>query len=173
MSEQTTKSELAQLIDKMVDRFLRWELPKDFAPDSGIEFTEPQEIFTKIENANDNHWPVGTNLFDAQQAEEMIKYLLAVDDSERTSETVGEVSPLNTLVSTTAAEELPVELEIEGETMRFIAFPTKEGGWNCGYISEDLQTTFLNQEPFIKYETLEAAAKACKKALQMKGYLRP
>jgi len=99
MSEQTTKSEQAQLIDKMVDRFLRWELPKDFAPDSGIEFREPQKIFPKIENANDNHWPVGTNLFDAQQAEEMIKYLLAADDSERTSEADGEVSPLNTLVT--------------------------------------------------------------------------
>jgi len=83
----------------MVDRFLRWELPKDFAPDSGIEFTEPQKVFPKIENANDNHWPVGTNLFDAQQAEEMIKYLLGDDSCERTSEAPGEVSPLNTQVS--------------------------------------------------------------------------
>jgi len=98
-----------------------------------------------------------------------VKEHLANDSGEASASHVR----LNTLVSTTAAEELPVELEIEGETMRFIAFPTKDGGWNCGYISEDLQTTFVNEEPFINYETLEAAAKACKRALQTKGYLRP
>jgi hypothetical protein len=51
-------------IKNMVDRFLGWELPEDFAPDCGISF---QKI---------NSDPVGTNLFTADQAEAMIKYLL-------------------------------------------------------------------------------------------------
>ena len=54
-------------IDTMVDRFLQWELPKDFAPDAGISFkTLPHP----------HEWPTGTNLFDAIQAEEMIKHML-------------------------------------------------------------------------------------------------
>lgn len=68
------------LINEMVDRFLRWELPRDFCPDGGIEFTEPKELYPRIKDANDNHWPTGTNLFDATQAEIMIRYLLNVAD---------------------------------------------------------------------------------------------
>jgi hypothetical protein len=46
----------------MVDRFLSWKLPEDFAPDGGVCF--------------EGGGPIGTNLFTATQAEAMIRHLL-------------------------------------------------------------------------------------------------
>lgn len=57
-----------KLIDKMVDQFLAWPLPKDFAPDCGISF---------IENRSPHCWPVGTNLLTAEQAKAMVEHMLA------------------------------------------------------------------------------------------------
>ena len=48
----------------MVDRFLGWKLPKDFAPDGGISFKESA------------WWPSGTNLLHAGQAKEMLEYVV-------------------------------------------------------------------------------------------------
>lgn len=60
-------------INKMVDRFLAWPLPKDFAPDCGISFDG-----RKDDKYNKNKtWPVGTNLFTAEQARQMIEYLFS------------------------------------------------------------------------------------------------
>lgn len=53
-------------IEEMVNRFLNWELPKDFDPDAGISFCP------------NGPWPIGTNLLTAEQAREMIEYLLNV-----------------------------------------------------------------------------------------------
>lgn len=72
--EETTMTDKAELIDQMVDRFLSWELPKDFAPDGGIEFTPP--------NNPAFFWPTGTNLLTADQARVMIEHLLS--DEEKT-----------------------------------------------------------------------------------------
>jgi len=61
-------------VKRAVDRFLRWELPADFMPDNGITFEPiacrggPFEFVRK---------PVGTNLLTAQQAEAMIRHILA------------------------------------------------------------------------------------------------
>jgi len=61
-------------IEKMVSRFLTWELPQNFNPDGGIEFTPP---------CNPVHfWPIGTNLLNAEQAREMIRHLLAGDHED-------------------------------------------------------------------------------------------
>lgn len=52
-------------IKQMVDRFLSWRLPENFAPDGGITFA--------------GHWahgPTGTNLFTATQAEAMVRHML-------------------------------------------------------------------------------------------------
>jgi hypothetical protein len=57
----------------MVDRFLGWRLPEDFHPDAGISFTKlygegipwPMDI-----------GPIGTNLFTADQATEMVKFMI-------------------------------------------------------------------------------------------------
>ena len=57
-----------QMVAKMVDRFLCWKLPDDFGPDAGISF----------DPAYKEKWgmPVGTNLFTADQARDMILHLL-------------------------------------------------------------------------------------------------
>lgn len=54
-------------IQEMVDRFLSWKLPEDFAPDGGIWFDKPD---------NEALWPTGTNLLTATQAMEMVKHIL-------------------------------------------------------------------------------------------------
>lgn len=63
-------------LDDMVDRFLSWKLPKDFYPDCGIEFTPP-------ENGEPEHfWPSGTNLFNAEQAKEMLEYAIFGEENK-------------------------------------------------------------------------------------------
>lgn len=57
------------IIDQMVDRFLCWQLPEDFAPDGGIKFTPP--------HLNDDkalHWPTGMCLLTAPQAKAMFEH---------------------------------------------------------------------------------------------------
>lgn len=59
-------------LDEMVNRFLAWPLPKDFYPDCGISFDG-----RKDDEWNKNRtWPVGTNLFTAEQARALLAYLL-------------------------------------------------------------------------------------------------
>lgn len=55
------------MIDKMVDRFLGWKLPKEFAPDGGISFEEKA------------WWPIGTNLLTADQAKQMFEHAVGGD----------------------------------------------------------------------------------------------
>ena len=60
------------MIDKMVDRFLGWKLPKDFSPDAGISFGP-----TKPDGYDEpGGWPIGTNLLPADQARAMIEHIL-------------------------------------------------------------------------------------------------
>lgn len=61
-------------INKMVDKFLSWKLPEHFHPDAGISFT-PTKPYAGDEYGN-SWWPVGTNLFTADQAREMILHML-------------------------------------------------------------------------------------------------
>lgn len=60
-------------IKYMADRFLGWRLPDDFCPDAGISFEPRYNVGTPYENKN---LPIGTNLFDASQAEAMVRYML-------------------------------------------------------------------------------------------------
>lgn len=57
-------------VKHMVDRFLQWKLPRDFAPDDGITFTR-----TSHQIAGD-YMPSGTNVFDARQAEAMVRFMI-------------------------------------------------------------------------------------------------
>jgi hypothetical protein len=52
-------------IKQMVNRFLGWRLPENFNPDGGISFNN---VSTAA--------PTGTNLFDAEQAEQMIRHMV-------------------------------------------------------------------------------------------------
>ncbi len=61
------------MIKLMVSRFLAWKLPDNFSPDGGISFKP-------VLNENTPHpmkaEPTGTNLFSAEQAEQMIRHML-------------------------------------------------------------------------------------------------
>jgi len=66
-------------IKKVVDKFLNWKLPEDFNPDAGISF-KPEyniEYMAKQGKPPMKHEPVGTNLFDADQAKQMFEYVLS------------------------------------------------------------------------------------------------
>lgn len=60
-------------IKHMVDRFLSWKLPEDFRPDAGISF---KAEFNEGTPWPMKHEPSGTNLFDARQAEAMIRHMV-------------------------------------------------------------------------------------------------
>lgn len=49
-----------------------WKLPTSFSPDNGISFKPPYSE----EPLRSRHWPVGTNLLSAHEAETMLRYLL-------------------------------------------------------------------------------------------------
>lgn len=60
-------------IKHMVNRFLAWRLPENFNPDAGITFAPTYRNGTP---QGGKHEPVGTNLFDAIQAEAMVRHML-------------------------------------------------------------------------------------------------
>lgn len=59
-------------IKRMVNRFLCWRLPENFAPDGGISF---KAAFNEHTAHPMKHEPTGTNLFDATQAEAMVRFI--------------------------------------------------------------------------------------------------
>lgn len=68
-----------KVTQEMVDRFLAWKLPADFHPDAGISFNP---YFNVEYNAArglppQRHEPIGTNLLTAEQARQMLEYILA------------------------------------------------------------------------------------------------
>lgn len=54
------------VIKAAVERFLCWKLPEDFFPDGGVSFDRAYEH-------DSPHWPVGTNILTAEQAEHMFR----------------------------------------------------------------------------------------------------
>lgn len=59
-------------IKHMVARFLNWRLPEPWSPDNGVSYTRPNYAHAPA----DHDWPVGTNLFDADQAEAMVRHMI-------------------------------------------------------------------------------------------------
>ena len=62
-----------QIIKTAVDRFLGWKLPEGFSPDCGIEF---KRFVKNLDGSLNRIEPVGTNLFTAEQAQEMFEHCL-------------------------------------------------------------------------------------------------
>ena len=61
-------------IKHMVDRFLAWKLPDDFNPDGGISF---RRTFNEHMSFGPmKHEPYGTNVFNATQADEMVRHMI-------------------------------------------------------------------------------------------------
>lgn len=68
---QQAQQPAENVVDHMVNRFLCWKLPQDFAPDAGISFaplTDPAWTH--------DIWPIGTNLLHAGQAKAMVEHML-------------------------------------------------------------------------------------------------
>jgi hypothetical protein len=65
-------------IKHMVDRFLGWKLPANFSPDAGIRFGPEYNVEWNAKQGlpPNRHEPIGTNLFDAVQAEAMVRHML-------------------------------------------------------------------------------------------------
>ena len=127
-------------VEKMVDRFLSWPLPKDFAPDAGISFTPI------------NHpdcWPIGTNLLTAEQARNMIEHMLAAHDQQDAApqgeSTVdasvgsdGTRSGPPVVVAPNQRAEDAAPQPIEGETPRTEALVATQKGWHPDQYGEML-----------------------------------
>jgi hypothetical protein len=60
-------------IKYMTERFLSWRLPENFRPDAGIGFDPVINKGTPYEH---RYEPVGTNLFDYEQAKAMVSYMI-------------------------------------------------------------------------------------------------
>jgi len=60
-------------LNAAVDRFLQWKLPEDFFPDCHVSIDRARAQYP-------GNWPVGTNLFTAEQARAMLQYVLAVPE---------------------------------------------------------------------------------------------
>lgn len=60
-------------IKHMVNRFLGWKLPDSFNPDGGISF---KKTFNEHTTHPIKREPSGTNLFDATQADAMVRYMI-------------------------------------------------------------------------------------------------
>lgn len=60
-------------IKHMVNRFLTWRLPENFNPDGGITF---KRYFNEHTAHPMKSEPVGTNLFDYTQTEEMVRHMV-------------------------------------------------------------------------------------------------
>lgn len=65
----TAEQAVQGFTDAMVDRFLGWKLPDDFAPDCYIKFIPPKDL-------PEAHRPTGTNLLHAGQAKEMLQQVV-------------------------------------------------------------------------------------------------
>lgn len=68
-------------IRHMVQRFLAWRLPENFSPDAGISFKaeyndSPGAMAFLGRTEPMRHEPIGTNLFDATQAEAMVRHMV-------------------------------------------------------------------------------------------------
>jgi acetone carboxylase gamma subunit len=61
-------------ITHMVNRFLQWKLPNDFCPDCGIHFDA--DAAKKLNPNNHTYEPIGTNLLSADQAKEMVRFMI-------------------------------------------------------------------------------------------------
>lgn len=79
-------------IKHMVNRFLQWKLPESFHPDNGISFKptfndSPEAMRTLGLTEPMKCNPVGTNLFDATQAEAMARFMVEGMPGKRGTDT--------------------------------------------------------------------------------------
>jgi len=66
-------------VKHMVNQFLSWNLPENFSPDGGVSF---RKRFNEGTSHEFMAAPSGTNLFDATQAEAMVRHMIEGMPSE-------------------------------------------------------------------------------------------
>ena len=69
------KDRKMKVTDEMVSRFLMWRLPAEFSPDCGISFKSESDYEHPVFGRS-KHEPMGTNLFNADQARAMLEHIL-------------------------------------------------------------------------------------------------
>jgi hypothetical protein len=89
---------------RMVERFLTWKLPEDFNPDGGVHFEPYGNLGTPHEYRRK---PTGTNLFNATQAEAMVRYML--DGLPKSLQTDAEQDVVAAAQPSSSAEETSIE----------------------------------------------------------------
>lgn len=67
------------ITNEMVNRFLSWPLPPDFAPDGGISF-QRESGYDHPEFGRTKAKPIGTNLFTAIQARAMLEHSVNISE---------------------------------------------------------------------------------------------
>lgn len=81
-----TKTAVFVSVESMVDRFLSWKLPDDFYPDCYITFDRDKAASFP----NGNGWPIGTNLFTAEQVRKMLEHVIGFNaPAQQAAEPVG------------------------------------------------------------------------------------
>jgi hypothetical protein len=106
-------------IQSLVDRFLGWKLPPTFGPDAGIKFTPSNGMSREDAYAKPGWWPIGTNLFNADEARAMLEYLLG---TPARMWIIAKPHPDRSEVSmfTTSSETTATEYERLGWTVRSV-----------------------------------------------------
>lgn len=74
VAERKGKSLTEDQIKHMVNRFLAWKLPENFNPDGGVSFKKTHSEC--MPHGPVKYDPSGTNLFDATQADAMVRHML-------------------------------------------------------------------------------------------------
>jgi hypothetical protein len=75
-------SDIAEMVKRAVDRFLAWPLPKTFEPDCGVSFDRGP--------GGPLSWPLGTNLFTANEARAMFEYCVGSEIEQQAREIADE-----------------------------------------------------------------------------------
>ena len=123
-------------IDHMVDRFLNWKLPENFNPDGGISFQKTTNENTPWPHKSE---PVGTNLFDTQQAKAMVRHMVEGLHCKPHNEPA-------------ADEARALSARLEAETKR--AQEAHSAGWL--YLNPDTGIEFSVQHPIKSGEVEDA-----------------
>lgn len=142
-------------IKYMVDRFLGWRLPEHFSPDCGISFKANYNERTAYPA---KHEPTGTNLFDATQAEAMIRYLvdgMPADGSEQFTIFVdGKPIDVAAIYKAKGFDKLPPSVTLTGGEIRKAygrtpAYTLARGRYPaCVEIADGVAVTLVNGEHF-------------------------
>lgn len=130
-------------IKHMVDRFLAWKLPAKFRPDNGISFN-------RVVNGGTEHQyyrePMGTNLLDAIQAAEMVRFMVEGLPTPMQDDLAGLIAYLRwyakhvapASVNAPHSKFLEAATTIEALTSEIAELQAERGTWQAGYIEEKI-----------------------------------